>query len=138
MSDYDILELGPLGAWASLTTPDGRSGKGFVDKMIDTQYIGLSANAFAPGTGTPYWHTHSLLEEIYLFLDGEGRMALDDEVVDVKAGTTIRVGQGVRRAIHANADSPSDLHYVCVRAGAGELKTLPRDAERQDDPFPWD
>jgi len=135
MSDYEILELGPIDAWGALTTADGRTGKGFVDRMIDTQYIGLSATTFAPGTGTPFAHSHSILEEIYVFLTGEGRMALGEDVVEVSAGTTIRVGQDVMRAIQANADSPADLAYICVRVGPGELKDQPKDSSRADSPF---
>ena len=137
MSDYEVTELGPIEAWSELTTPDGRPGKGFVDRMIPTQYIGLSANELAPGAGSAVWHAHAVLEEIYLFLEGAGQMALGEDVIDVRPGTTIRVGQGVMRAIHANADSPTPVRYLCIRAGDGELKDQPRDSERSEAPFPW-
>lgn len=138
MDRYEVLELGPLEAWDALTTPDGRSGKGFVDKMIGTQYIGLSANAVEPGAESPFWHSHSHLEEIYLFLDGEGQMALDDDVVDVRPGTVVRVGQDVLRIIRCSPDSERPMRYVCIRAGNGELASLPRDATRDGErPRPW-
>jgi len=133
MTGYEVLELGPVDAWLELQA----NGKRFVDRLIPTQYIGLSANAFAPGTGTAVWHKHAVLEEVYVFLGGKGRMALDDDVVEVGPGTTIRVGQGVLRAIHADEDSPTDLHYLCIRAGDGELAEQPRDSERSEQPFPW-
>ena len=40
---------------------------------------------------------HSVLEEMYVFLARDGQMGLDDDIVDVSAGTVVRVGQGVRR-----------------------------------------
>lgn len=136
MSDYEVLELGAIEAWREHTTADGRKGKEFLDKAIDTQYIGLSVNGFEPGQSTPFWHTHSRLEEIYLFLSGKGRMAVGEEVVEVGPGTAIRVAQDVRRAVHADEDGPG-LSYVCVRAGGAELSAIGRDAARQEDPFPW-
>ncbi len=131
MTAYEVLELGSPDGWHA-------KGKVFVDREIETEYIGISANAFEPGQETSGWHAHSVLEEIYLFLDGKGQMALDADVVEVGPGTTIRVGQGVQRRIRALPDSPGELRYLCVRAAGGPLKEIPRDvvgdAER---PKPW-
>jgi len=136
MSDYEVLELGAIEAWKDHALPDGRAGKEFLDKEIDTQYIGLSVNGFTPGQSTATWHSHSKLEEIYLFLTGKGRMAVGDDVVPVGPGTAIRIGQDVRRAVHADEDGEG-LTYVCVRAGGAELAAIGRDGQRQEDPFPW-
>ncbi len=137
MSDYEVLELGPVEAWGDYVSESGTKGKRFVDRTIATQYIGVSANAVEPGEGSAAFHAHSLLEELYLFIDGTGEMALDDEIVPVGPGTTIRVGQGVQRAIHADPEGPG-LHYLCIRSGGDVLKELPRDASRDPErTLPW-
>ncbi len=131
MTGYEVLELGAPDEWHA-------KGKTFVDRAIDTQYIGLSATAFEPGQETASAHAHSVLEEVYVFLDGTGQMALDDDVVDVGPGTVIRVGQGVQRRIRATPDSPAELRYLCVRAAGGILKEVPRDVvSGEDRPKPW-
>ncbi len=102
------------------------------------QYIGLTANSFIPGEQAGYWHSHSHLEELYVFLTGRGEMGLDDEVVPVTAGTAIRVGQGVMRTWRAVPDSPEPLTWLCIRAGGTELEHFPSDATRDEErPSPW-
>jgi len=131
MSGYEVLELGSPGEWFA-------NGKRFADREISTQYIGMSANSFAIGQEAPAWHTHSGLEELYVFLDGRGQMGLDDDVVDVGPGTVVRVGQNVWRTWRALPESPGELRWLCIRAGAGELKGLPRDSEVDTErPKPW-
>jgi len=131
MSGYEILELGGADAWLE-------RGKQFADKQMDTQFIGLSVNALAPGGESPFWHTHSVLEEVYVFLEGKGRMALDDEVIEVGPGTTVRVGQGVWRILQAAPDSPGELRWICVRAGGAELAAIGVDSEKDGERArPW-
>ncbi len=140
MSDYEVLEIGALDTWRTNDpVPEGtRPGKRFVDHEMSTQFIGLSANAIEPGETAPFWHTHSVLEEIYVFLGGRGRMALDDEVIDVGPGTTVRVGQGVWRHVQALPDSGEQLRWFCIRAGGDELGAIGRDGEiDRERSAPW-
>jgi len=138
MSGYEILQLGAFDAWSEPVTASGAKGKRFVDQDMATQYIGVSANAAAPGEGSPGWHTHSQLEELYIFLQGRGQMGLDDEVVDVEPGSVVRVGQGVWRIWRCAPDSPEDLRMLCVRSGGDALADIPKDSERDlERPKPW-
>ncbi len=144
MSDYEVLELGGLDEWRAhyggFSPQTSRYGRRVVDNELTTQYIGMTANAYEPGEEAGYWHAHSELEEIYLFLAGRGQMGLDDEIVDVGPGTAVRVGQGVWRTWRCVPDSPEQLRWVCVRAGGRPLLDevitgdVTRDAER---PSPW-
>ena len=142
VSDYDILELGALDRWYDYYggfAPDrSRDGRRVVDHEIDTQYVGMTANAYEPGEEAGYWHTHSHIEEIYVFLAGTGQMGLDSDIVDVKAGSVIRVGQGVWRTWRSLPDSPGQLRWLCIRAGGGPIAHMPDDAQRDvDRPAPW-
>ncbi|MBB6392697.1 cupin domain-containing protein [Microbacterium thalassium] len=142
MSDYDLLELGAPDQWYDYFggfTPDrSRDGRRVVDHDIDTQYIGMTANAYEPGEEAGYWHTHAQIEELYVFIAGTGQMGLDDEVVDVRAGSVVRVGQGVWRTWRAMPDSPGQLRWLCIRAGGGQIAHMPDDAERDvERPAPW-
>jgi len=136
MSSYDILDIGAPDSW---TDPEGGPvAKRFVDKEIPAQYIGTSANALEPGGEAPFWHTHDVLEEVYIFLSGRGQMALDEEVVDVQAGSVVRVGQGVMRAWRALPDSPEALRWLCIRAGGDTLEGIGRDGRLdRERPMPW-
>ena len=49
----------------------------------------MTANAYEPGEEAGYWHTHSEIEELYVFLEGRGEMGLDDDVITVGPGTVV-------------------------------------------------
>ena len=139
---YEVTELGALDSWRAhfggFRPETSREGRRVVDFDLQMQYIGLTANALAPGEEAGYWHTHSRIEEVYLFLDGRGQMGLDEDVVDVGPGTVVRVGQGVWRTWRALPDADSELRWVCIRAGGYELPDLPDDATRDTErPAPW-
>lgn len=141
MNNYEVSNIGGLGEWRShyggFTPEKSRDGRRVVDHDLTMQYIGMTANAFEPGEEAGYWHRHSRVEELYVFLEGAGQMGLDDEVVDVVAGSVVRVGQGVWRTWRAVADGPG-LRWLCIRGGGTELPHLPDDAERAEArPAPW-
>ena len=98
----------------------------------------MTANAYEPGEEAGYWHAHAQIEELYVFLSGTGQMGLDGDVVDVTAGSVVRVGQGVWRTWRAPPDSPGQLRWLCIRAGGGPIAHMPDDSERDTErPAPW-
>ncbi|MBT2486110.1 MULTISPECIES: cupin domain-containing protein [unclassified Microbacterium] len=142
MSDYQVLEIGAPDAWRShhggFDEARARDGRRVVDHELTMQYIGVTANALVPGEEAGYWHTHSRVEELYVFLGGYGQMGLDDDVVDVGPGTVVRVGQGVWRTWRARPEGSEELRWLCIRAGGETLPHLPNDGTR--DPqrsMPW-
>lgn len=142
MSDYSVLNIGSPDEWRDCYggfRPDSsRDGRRVVDHELDMQYIGMTVNALKPGEQAGYWHTHSRIEEVYVFLAGEGQMGLDDDVVDVTAGSVVRVGQDVWRTWRANPDSAGELRWLCIRAGGEELPEFPDDGARDTTrPLPW-
>ena len=71
-------------------------------------------------------------------MDGEGELALDKEVLAVKAGSAVRVGPGVLRTWRCSPASPVSLKWICIRAGGAKLAEIPRDAwPITDQPMPW-
>ncbi|QAY60273.1 cupin domain-containing protein [Microbacterium protaetiae] len=143
MSDYEVVEIGAPAEWRShfggFDQTRSRQGRRIVDHELTMQYIGMSANALAPGEQAGYWHEHAKVEELYVFLDGHGQMGLDDDVVPVSAGTVVRVGQGVLRTWRALPDSDTELRWLCIRGGGSPLPHFPDDSRRAPDrPMPWE
>lgn len=137
-----MTNIGALSDWrehfGGFDASRSRQGRRVVDHEITMQFIGLTANALEPGEQAGYWHTHSRVEELYVFLEGDGQMGLDDAVVDVHAGSVVRVAQGVWRTWRADPASSSQLRWLCIRAGGEELPHLPNDGERSTErPTPW-
>jgi mannose-6-phosphate isomerase-like protein (cupin superfamily) len=142
MTGYSITELGPLPSWREhrggfrpATTRDGRR---VVDHELTGLLIGMTANSYEPGEQAGYWHSHSILEELYVFLEGEGQMGLDGEVVDVHPGTVVSVSPGVMRTWRCVPESPGALRWLCIRAGQNPVPPVPDDAQPITDlPMPW-
>ncbi|MBN2528551.1 MAG: cupin domain-containing protein [Deltaproteobacteria bacterium] len=139
---YQVYEHGEMDRWGDytggLSEATTAPGRFFLDKEMDLDYFGVSLNSRLPGEGAEYWHAHSVLEELYIFLEGVGELALDDEIIPVQAGTAVRVGQGVMRTWRASPDSPVPLKWICIRAGGARLAEIPRDAAPlRDKPLPW-
>lgn len=142
MSDYEILEIGTLDDWRAhfggFRPRTSRDGRRVVDHELQTQFIGMTANSYEPGEQAGYWHAHSRIEELYVFLEGRGQMGLDDDVVDVGPGTVIRVGQGVWRTWRCLPESAEGLRWLCIRAGGEPVQAIPDDASPDyDRPSPW-
>jgi len=142
MTGYEVAEIGALDEWRShyggIVPARSRQGRRIVDQELTMQYIGMSANALEPGEEAGYWHSHAVVEELYVFLQGHGQMGLDDEVVEVGPGTVVRVGQGVWRTWRARPDSAVQLRWLCIRAGGEELPAVPDDGSRDTErPLPW-
>ena len=133
MSGYTITQIGPMDSWRDYVggfRPDtSRSGRRVVDHEMSGRFVGLTANSYVPGEQCGYWHVHSVLEEVYVFLDGEGQMGLDDEIIDVAAGTVVLVEPGVMRTWRCKPESPTNLKWICIRAGQDPLPPVPDDAE---------
>ena len=137
--NYQILELGPMSGWDQFVAgPLPKPGRKFLDKEIQLEFFGVTINSREPGEEAGYWHSHKALEELYLFLEGQGEMALDDTVVPVQAGTAVRVGQGVMRTWRCLPGSQGPLRWICIRAGGAKLAEITGDAHPITDlPFPW-
>ena len=68
-------------------------------------------NPFKQTTG----HNHSGQEEVYFFVNGSGRMLLDDEEFEVKAGDVVLIPDGAfHRVIN---DTAEPFYFVCVFDG---------------------
>ncbi len=129
MADYTVIESG---------APAGWNGKSFVEGDLGLANLGMSFNATPPGEGSAFWHRHARLEELYVFLGGEGELAVDDELVPVTAGTMVRVGTGAWHALRCLPGSPAPLTWLCVRAGDDTLAGVGKDSELdRERPFPW-
>ena len=142
MSDYEVLNVGAPSEWrqyfGGFRPESSRDGRRVVDHEMKNQFIGMTVNALEPGEEAGYWHTHSKIEELYVFIGGQGQMGLDDDLVEVSAGSVVRVGQNVMRTWRAKPDSTEQLQWLCIRAGGTELPDFPDDAKRDNDrPMPW-
>ena len=82
----------------------------------------ISSNTLPAGASVPFVHAHKQNEEIYLILEGAGRLYIDGEEMTLKAGDCFRVDPGAERCIGASAESA--LHFLCIQVKAGSLDSF--------------
>ena len=90
-------------------------------KPLELEKAALSYQRVPPGYRFPYGHTHATQEEVYVVVNGSGRMKLDDEIVDVKQWDAVRVPPGTWRGYEAG---PDGLELLVI--GAPNLGDDPR------------
>lgn len=74
----------------------------------------LSSTRLNPGKQTT-GHKHAGQEEVYLFMEGQGEMLLDDRRFPVKAGDIVLIEDGVFHRVYNTSES--ELYFVCVFDG---------------------
>lgn len=82
---------------------------------------GLGLQRLPAGYRFPYGHTHRRQEEVYVVVAGGGRMALDDEVIELRTWDAVRVAPGTWRGYEAGPDG-----LVLLVVGAPNLGDDPR------------
>ena len=101
-------------------------------QALGAEQVGFSWRRMPEKTGGKgsYGHRHENLEEIYFVISGTVQFKLDDDLIDVGAGTAVRVGAEVVRSQWN--DGPADAELVIFSATGDDP------AIRVDDFWPVD
>jgi mannose-6-phosphate isomerase-like protein (cupin superfamily) len=96
---------------------------------IDAAQAALTWRRMPAGTGGKgsYGHRHRTQEEIYLVISGTLQFKLGDDVIDVPAGTVVRVAPEVVRSVWN--EGPGDVELVIASSKVddprGDTETVP-------------
>ncbi|HEY2436341.1 MAG TPA: antibiotic biosynthesis monooxygenase, partial [Solirubrobacteraceae bacterium] len=73
----------------------------FARQQLGAIAVGASLQRLRPGKRQAFGHRHVVDEEVYVILDGSGRVAVDDEVSEVRPMDAVRVAPGSTRAFES-------------------------------------
>jgi uncharacterized cupin superfamily protein len=93
----------------------------FPREELGCETVGLAYHRLRPGRRQAFGHRHESAEEVYVVLDGGGRMRLDDEVREIARHDAIRVAPPVARAFEAGDDGLTLLVFGPRHEADGEL-----------------
>lgn len=79
----------------------------------------ISCNVLPAGASVPFVHAHRQNEEVYIVLEGTGKLYIDGEERVITAGDCFRVDPAAERCICAAAES--SLRFICVQVKAKSL-----------------
>ena len=84
----------------------------FGKKDLESQRLSVSYQRVAPNETSPFAHRHKeQAEEIYVVVEGSGRVRLDDEAHDLKEWDAVRVAGSVVRSFEAGDDGLAILAF---------------------------
>ncbi|MGD9572279.1 MAG: cupin domain-containing protein [Thermoleophilia bacterium] len=85
---------------------------------------GMSLQTLSPGVRQPFGHRHASQEELYVVVEGSGRIKLDDDIVDLAPLDAVRVPAPVWRCLEAG---PEGLTFLAF--GAPPMTDLQAETE---------
>jgi mannose-6-phosphate isomerase-like protein (cupin superfamily) len=85
----------------------------FARSHIDSEHLGVSYFRYGPDARSPVGHHHETQEEAYVVVSGNGRMKLDDDIIELKQWDVIRVAPQVIRGFEAG---PDGLELIAIGA----------------------
>jgi mannose-6-phosphate isomerase-like protein (cupin superfamily) len=88
---------------------------------LDATDTGFAYHIVKPGKKQAFGHRHEDAEEVYVIIGGEGRVKLDDDIVELKRLDAIRVAPTVARRFEAGPDGLEFLVFGARREGDGEI-----------------
>ena len=93
----------------------------FAGGDLGCERIGLALEGVKPGRRQAFGHRHEEDEEVYVVLDGSGRMRLGEDLIEVGPLDAIRVAPGVWRSFEADAEGLEVLAFGTHTKGDGEI-----------------
>ena len=113
MSDYTKLNLREVEDQAPRFGFAPNLQARFAKQALDAEQTGMSLQRLAPNYRVPFGHLHREQEEIYVVIEGSGRVKIGEEVVEVGPLDAVRVAPGAMRAFEAG---PEGIEYVAFGA----------------------
>ena len=99
--------------------PVRSKGKFFLQNQLKSKGLELSLNVLQPGKESPFLHRHQENDEIYFVVSGRSQFFVDGEVIEMSAGSTLRVSPSAARAWRNNSGEP--LYYLCIQYPADSV-----------------
>lgn len=93
----------------------------FAHGDLGAEDTGVAYLMLKPGKRQPFAHRHDKAEEIYVVLNGGGRVKLDDDIVEIGRLDSIRVAPGVTRVFEAGPDGMEFLVFGPHHQGDAQM-----------------
>jgi len=93
----------------------------FAGGALDAEDTGVSLHRVRAGKRQGFAHKHDEAEEVYVVLEGSGRVKLDDDIVELERLDAVRVSPGVTRMFEAGPEGLEFIVFGPHYKGDGEL-----------------
>jgi mannose-6-phosphate isomerase-like protein (cupin superfamily) len=121
MSKYTVTNLSDVDDAAVKGGFSENQEAHFANKDLDLETLGVSYQVVKAGKHHAFGHRHKEAEEVYVVLEGSGKVHLDDDEVAVKRLDAIRVAPEVTRGFEADSDELELLVFSRSAPGDAEI-----------------
>jgi mannose-6-phosphate isomerase-like protein (cupin superfamily) len=97
----------------------------FARDPLECQKFGLSYQRLSPNTRFPYGHHQNEQEEVYVVVEGGGRVKLDDDVRDLEEWDAVRVGKDTIRSFEAGPEGMAFVAFGAPRTESQDAEMIP-------------
>ncbi len=123
--NYTAIHCGPFNQLEQYAFKHPLRNRPFNGKLFAKDHLGLNSMQISytklpAGASVPFTHKHKENEELYIIVSGKGQVLVDEDIIDVEEGSTIRVALDGDRCLRASSDT--DLIYICLQAKDGSLR----------------
>jgi mannose-6-phosphate isomerase-like protein (cupin superfamily) len=115
VSAYTIINLKEIEGSAGEYAPDLEAH--FGRKHLNSEHLGVSYFRYGPGFRPSTGHSHREQEEVYVVVNGSGRIKLNDEIVELRQWDVVRVAPTTVRALEGG---PDGLEFIAIGADRPE------------------
>jgi quercetin dioxygenase-like cupin family protein len=91
---------------------------------LEMEHAGLSYIRLAPGFRIPFGHKHKNQEEVYVLVNGSGRVKLQDEVRELKQWDAVRVHRDTVRGFEAGDEGAEFIAVGAPNTGPGDAEVI--------------
>lgn len=133
MSDYTIVAIKDVkNRFAERGWPGEMK---FLKEPLQTEQVAVSYRKMPPQSGAKggYGHRHKVQEEVFMVLSGTIQFKLDDEIIDIPAGSAVRIAPKVTRAVWNDAAKDAELLIISQK-----VESLKDDVEMVENFWPAD
>ncbi len=102
----------------------GMEGRMVRDALGSTE-LGVGRFRWEPGVRSPFGHRHRTQEEVYVVVEGSGRVKLDDEIVELAQWDVVRVAPTVGRAFEGGPEGLTLVVAGGTRPPEGDGELVP-------------
>jgi mannose-6-phosphate isomerase-like protein (cupin superfamily) len=83
----------------------------FATEALALDQAGVSYQRLAPNFRAPFGHRHEAQEEVYVVVEGSGRLKLDDEVVELGPWDAVRIAPKTVRCLEGGPEGIAVLAF---------------------------
>jgi mannose-6-phosphate isomerase-like protein (cupin superfamily) len=97
----------------------------FARDALDCQNFGLSYQRLDPNARNSFGHRHKEQEEVYVVLEGAGRVKLDDDIQEVAPWDAVRVAPATIRCFEAGPDGLAFVAFGAPNTKGQDVEMIP-------------